>query len=48
MIGHSERRRLYGDTQEMVAQKVQSAEDCDLGILYCIGETKEDRHDDRD
>ena len=43
MIGHSERRRGQGETQEIVAQKVLQAEDCDLGILYCIGETKEDR-----
>ena len=48
MIGHSERRRLYGETQEIVTQKVLHAEDCDLGILYCIGETKEDREAERD
>ena len=47
MIGHSERRRLYGDTQEIVAQKVLNAEDCDLGILYCLGETKEARDQER-
>eukprot|EP00806_Schmidingerella_arcuata_P002214 Macronucleus_3000.p1 GENE.Macronucleus_3000~~Macronucleus_3000.p1 ORF type:complete len:218 (+),score=73.69 Macronucleus_3000:1-654(+) len=47
MIGHSERRRLYGETQEMVAQKVLNAEDCDLGILYCLGETKEARDSER-
>lgn len=44
MIGHSERRKLYGETQEVVAQKVLNAEDCDLGILYCLGENKEE-HD---
>lgn len=43
LVGHSERRRLYGETQEVVNQKVLEAEDCHLGILYCIGETKEDR-----
>lgn len=43
LIGHSERRRLHGETQEIVAKKLAEAEDCDLGILYCIGETKEDR-----
>ena len=47
MIGHSERRRMYGETNEIVAQKVLHAEDCDLGILYCIGETKEDRECER-
>ena len=24
-----------------------NAEDCDLGILYCLGETKEDRENER-
>lgn len=47
MIGHSERRRFYGETQEIVAQKVLNAEDCDLGILYCLGETKEDRENEQ-
>ena len=47
MIGHSERRRLYGESQEIVAQKVLNAEDCDLGILYCLGETKEARDQER-
>lgn len=47
MIGHSERRRLYGDSQEIVGLKVQNAEDCDLGILYCLGETKEARDQER-
>ena len=46
MIGHSERRRLYGETQEMISQKVLNAEDCDLGIIYCIGENKEEHDGD--
>ena len=47
MIGHSERRQLYNESQEIIAQKVLHAEDCDLGILYCIGETTEDRNSER-
>ena len=47
MIGHSERRRMHGEGQEVIAQKVLQAEDCDLGILYCLGETKEDREGER-
>lgn len=43
MIGHSERRRMYEETQEVVSQKVLQAEDCGLGIIYCLGETKEDK-----
>ena len=47
MIGHSERRKFYEETQEIINQKVLQAEDCDLGILYCLGETKEDREHER-
>ena len=38
---------MYGETQEIVEQKVLQAEDCNLGILYCLGETKEDREGER-
>ena len=38
---------MYGETQEVVEQKVLQAEDCNLGILYCLGETKEDRESER-
>lgn len=47
MIGHSERRRMHNETQDIIAQKVLQAEACDLGILYCLGETKEDREHER-
>lgn len=38
LIGHHERRRLYGETQEIVSKKVKEAEDCQLSIIYCCGE----------
>lgn len=47
MIGHSERRKMHNETQDIIAQKVLQAEACDLGILYCLGETKEDREHER-
>jgi len=43
MIGHHERRRLYGETQEVVTEKCKHAEDCHLNIIYCVGETQEQR-----
>ena len=46
MIGHSERRRKYGESQDIVTAKLTQAEECDLGILYCLGETKEERDGD--
>ncbi|MBT3276437.1 triose-phosphate isomerase [Candidatus Thioglobus sp.] len=43
IVGHSERRSLYGETDEVVADKVQAALDNDLKPLFCIGETLEER-----
>ena len=43
IVGHSERRSLYGETDEVVAHKVQAALENDLTPLFCIGETLEER-----
>lgn len=43
VVGHSERRSLYGETNEVVAEKVKAALDNDLTPLFCIGEQLEDR-----
>jgi triosephosphate isomerase len=43
IVGHSERRSLYGETDEIVAQKVQVALDNNLTPLFCIGELLKDR-----
>ncbi len=43
VVGHSERRSLYGETDEIVADKVQVALDNELTPLFCIGELLEER-----
>jgi len=43
MIGHSERRSLYGETDEDCATKVGLALDAGLNVMFCIGEQLEDR-----
>lgn len=41
IIGHSERRALFGDTDQMVNKKVQSALKVGLTPIICVGETLE-------
>jgi len=43
IVGHSERRRLFGDTDVIVNRKVAAAIDADLTPIMCIGETLEER-----
>lgn len=41
--GHSERRTLFLETSELVAQKTRAAIDAGLSVILCIGETLEER-----
>jgi triosephosphate isomerase len=43
IIGHSERRTLFGETDQSVNQKVQAALRATLIPIVCIGETLEQR-----
>jgi triosephosphate isomerase len=43
IIGHSERRTLYGDTDDVVAAKFLAAQAGGLTPVLCIGETLEER-----
>ena len=43
IIGHSERRRLFGDTDEWVNRKTRAAIAADLTPIVCIGETLSER-----
>ena len=43
IVGHSERRSLYGETNPLVAEKVKAALDNDLIPLLCVGESLEQR-----
>ena len=41
--GHSERRTLFHETSELVAQKTKAAIDIGLSVILCIGETLAER-----
>src|ERR1700758_1772496 len=43
VLGHSERRTLFGETDEMVNRKVRAAHETKLRPIVCIGETLEQR-----
>ncbi len=43
LVGHSERRALYGETDVQVAAKFAAAQNAGLTPVLCVGETLEDR-----
>lgn len=43
LIGHSERREIFGETDEIIEKKVETAVVEDIPFVLCVGETKEDR-----
>lgn len=43
LTGHSERREMYGGTNEVIAQKVQSICQFNMTPIVCVGETLEER-----
>lgn len=43
IIGHSERRQYYGDTDDLVAAKFQATQQAGLTPILCIGELLEER-----
>eukprot|EP00672_Neobodo_designis_P007562 CAMPEP_0174854686 /NCGR_PEP_ID=MMETSP1114-20130205/31898_1 /TAXON_ID=312471 /ORGANISM="Neobodo designis, Strain CCAP 1951/1" /LENGTH=261 /DNA_ID=CAMNT_0016089397 /DNA_START=34 /DNA_END=819 /DNA_ORIENTATION=+ len=47
IIGHSERRTYWNETNEIVGSKVQAAVAQGFSVIACIGETLRDREDGR-
>jgi triosephosphate isomerase len=46
IIGHSERRQHFGETNQMVNLKVKAVLAAGLKVILCVGETKEERQAD--
>jgi triosephosphate isomerase len=44
IIGHSERRAMFGDTLDFVREKVESAIAKKVNPILCVGETLEERY----
>lgn len=47
IIGHSERRHLYNETDEILARKVNTALEESMQIIFCVGEELEARKANR-
>ena len=43
ILGHSERRHVFGESNELISRKVVSAISHDIKPIFCIGETLEQR-----
>lgn len=43
IVGHSERRHIFGETDEFINKKVKAILDNGMTPILCVGETKEER-----
>ncbi len=48
IVGHSERRELFGETDEIVAKKLRAVLAAGMPPILCVGETLEEREAGRD
>lgn len=46
IIGHSERRAYFGETDEILAKKVKAALAKNMRVMFCFGEELQDRKSD--
>ena len=47
IIGHSERRRYFQETDEMINKKLKTVLSSNLNAIFCVGETQEEREGDK-
>ncbi len=43
LVGHSERRTIFGETDAMLARKMMTALENGLKVIFCVGETLQER-----
>ena len=43
LVGHSERRQLFGETDDTVRRRAEAALEAGLGVIACVGETEAER-----
>lgn len=47
ILGHSERRQFFGDTDALINKKVLAARAKGLGVMFCVGELLAERQENR-
>jgi triosephosphate isomerase (TIM) len=45
IVGHSERRQLFGETDETVRMRAEKALEQGLSVIACVGETEDEREE---
>ena len=45
IVGHSERRTLYGESDELIAERFAMAQSAGITPILCVGETLDERND---
>jgi len=46
ILGHSERRQILGESDDFIASKTKAAIEGGLGVIFCCGESLEERESD--
>ena len=47
IVGHSERRQLFGETDDTVRRRAETALEAGLAVIACVGETEAEREAER-
>ena len=48
ILGHSERRKYFGETDEIINKKIKTAINVELEQIFCVGETEEQRNNNEE
>lgn len=47
IVGHSERRQYFGETDQSVNKKISALQGAGIGAVFCVGETEDERRSER-